>query len=108
MGDRGERIALNEASYRRVNEAIEAGRADAAGDEPRPFMCECGLLGCNEMVELTVAEYEAVRANGRRFFMVDGHEIPDVEHIVERYDRYVVAEKEDHSAQIAEQTDPRS
>ena len=108
MADRDERIGRNEASYRRVNEAIEAGRAAEAGDEPRPFMCECGVLGCNEMVELTIAEYEAVRSDGRRFLMVDGHEIPDVEHIVERHDRYVVAEKEDHSAQVAEETDPRS
>jgi hypothetical protein len=108
VGERGDRIARNEATYRQVNEAIESGRAGAAGDEPRPFMCECGLLECNELVELTAAEYEAVRSNGRRFFMVEGHEIPDVEHVVERHDRYVVAEKENHEAQIAEDTDPRS
>jgi hypothetical protein len=106
--DRGERIARNEVSYRRVNEAIETGRVDAADDRPRPYVCECGLLECNELVELTVAEYESIRRSPRRFFMVDGHEIPDVEQVVERHDRYIVAEKENHEAQIAEETDPRS
>ena len=105
---RGERIARNETAYRQVNEAIEAGRATEGEDAPRPFVCECGQLGCNQLVELTMREYEAVRANPRRFFMVAGHEIPDVEFVVERHDRFLVAEKHDHEAEIAEATDPRS
>jgi hypothetical protein len=106
--EREDRLARNEAAYRQVNEAIGAGRSEAAGDPPRPYLCECGLLECNDLVELTVAEYEAVRARPRRFFMVDGHEIPDVEHVVERFERYTVAEKENHEAHIAEESDPRA
>jgi hypothetical protein len=109
MHQRGERIARNEAAYRDVNEAIEAGRLRTGTDDaPRPFVCECGQLGCNELVELTLSEYEAVRANPRRFLMVDGHEIPDVEDVVERHARYTVAEKIVDEAAIAEATDPRS
>ena len=111
MGDqaRRERIALNEVSYRSVNEAISGGRKDdGEGDPPRPYMCECGLLECNELVELTVAEYEEVRANPRRFFMVDGHDTPDVEHVVERRARYTIAEKTDSEGRIAQENDPRS
>src|SRR6059058_5280591 len=78
MDPQGERIARNEAAYREVNEAIRAGRADQAADAPRPFVCECGRLGCNELVELTLGEYEAVRANPRRFLMLPGHEIPEL------------------------------
>ena len=109
MGDaqRQDRIARNESAYRDVNEAIEAGRADGAEDPPRPFMCECGLLECNTLVELTIAEYEGVRAHPQHFFMIEGHEIPDVEHIVERHDRYVVAEKDNLGAKVAEEHDPR-
>jgi hypothetical protein len=106
--ERQERIARNEVSYRAVNEAIESGRKGEPEDAPRPYMCECGLLECNDLVELTVAEYEQVRANPRRFFMVDGHEIPEVEHVIERRPRYTVAEKENHEARIAETHDPRS
>src|SRR3954468_20134611 len=104
--DRGERIARNEAAYRDVNEAIRKGRTDQS-ETPRPFVCECGQLGCNQLVELTMREYEPVRANPRRFVMVAGHEIPDVEFVVERHDRFLVAEKHDHEAEIAEATDPR-
>src|SRR4051812_3618158 len=108
MEDRGERIARNEAAYRDVNEAIRKGRTAPAADTPRPFVCECGQLGCNQLVELTLAEYEAVRANPRHFFMVEGHDIPDVEFVVARHERYMVAEKHDREAQIAEDTDPRT
>ena len=107
MDERGERIARNEVAYRDVNEAIRAGRA-ADASRPRAFVCECGQLGCNELVELTVAEYEAVRAEPRRFFMVDGHEIPDVESVVERHERFIVAAKDEEEASIAEETDPRA
>jgi hypothetical protein len=112
VGDeaRRERLARNEVSYRSVNEAIQTGRKDADGghDAPRPYMCECGLLECNELVELTVAEYEEVRANPRRFFMVDGHELPEVEHVVDRRGRYTIAEKNNGEGRIAEENDPRS
>jgi hypothetical protein len=104
--ERGERIQRNEASYRDVNEAIRTGRS-GDGDTPRPYMCECGMLGCNQLVELTAAEYEAVRAHPRRFFMVAGHEIPDVETVVDRHDRFVVAEKLEAESRIVEETDPR-
>jgi hypothetical protein len=109
VGDeqRQDRIARNEVTYRDVNEAIEAGR-HGDDDQPRPYMCECGLLECNDLIELTVAEYEAVRAHPQRFFMVAGHEIPDVEHVVERHERYTVAEKLEIGARIAEETDPRA
>lgn len=108
MGDQPERIARNESTYREVNEAIEAGRQESAEDVPRPFMCECGLLECNDLVELTIAEYESVRAHPARFFMLNGHELPDVEKVVERHERYIVAEKVGRSRPIAEDADPRS
>ena len=105
---RQQRLARNEATYRDVNEAIEAGRSDVADDPPRPFMCECGLLECNDLVELTLAEYESVRAHPTHFFMVDGHEIPDVEHVVERHERFTVAKKDHAGAKVARERDPRS
>jgi|SRR3954447_2623306 hypothetical protein len=107
MDERGKRIARNETAYRDVNEAIRTGRAGREADTPRAFVCECGQLGCNDLVELTVAEYEAVRAEPRRFFMLAGHEIPDVEDVVERHERYIVAEKTTEEAAIAEERDPR-
>jgi 5-bromo-4-chloroindolyl phosphate hydrolysis protein len=72
------------------------------------FVCECGRLGCNKLIQLTRDEYEAVRANARQFAVVDGHEIPEVESVVARTERYIVVEKLDApEAEIVDHTDPR-
>jgi predicted ThiF/HesA family dinucleotide-utilizing enzyme len=100
-----QRVAMNEATFRKVNEGMEVGQ-DPAG--LLTFICECGRLGCKELIELTRKEYEAVRENPRRFAILDGHEIPEAEKIVERHDRYLVVEKiGDPVSEIVEHTDPR-
>jgi len=100
-----QRVAMNEATFRKVNEGMEVGQ-DPAG--LLTFICECGRLGCSDLLQLTRAEYEAVRDDPRRFAILDGHEVPEAEKIVERHDRYVVVEKAgDPEAEIVEHTDPR-
>jgi hypothetical protein len=100
-----QRVAMNEATFRKVNEGMEAGQDSS---DLLTFVCECGRLGCNRLIQLTRAEYEAVRSNPRRFAILDGHEILEVERVVERNDRYVVVEKAgDPEAEIVEDTDPR-
>jgi hypothetical protein len=101
-------IGFNEAAYRKVNEAIEAGAKHSGPGAAFAVRCECGSIGCNRLIELTVAEYEAVRASPRRFVLLHGHEIPEVETVVERFDDYLVVEKDPETAHIAERTDPRS
>lgn len=100
-----QRVAMNEATFRKVNEGMEVGQ------DPRgllTFICECGRLGCNQLIELRRAEYEDVRANPRRFAVVAGHEIAEVERVVERHDGYLVVEKAgDPEGEIVEHTDPR-
>jgi hypothetical protein len=100
------RIAANEARFREVNEAISRGQwpgdAEAVG-----FRCECALLGCNRVVELTFPEYEHVRAHSRRFVIVPGHEQLEVERVVETRSGYAVVEKLDEAGHCAEKTDPR-
>jgi hypothetical protein len=101
-----QRAAMNEAAFRKVNEGMEVGQ-DPAG--LLTFICECGRLGCTRMIELTRVEYEGVRENPRRFALVPGHEIEDVETVVERNDRYIVVEKKGEAvSEIVEHTDPRS
>jgi hypothetical protein len=96
---------MNEATFRKVNEGMEAGQ-DPSG--PLAFVCECRRLGCNELIQLTRTEYEGIRRNPRRFAILDGHEILEAEKIVERHDRYLVVEKAgDPEAEIVEHTDPR-
>jgi predicted ThiF/HesA family dinucleotide-utilizing enzyme len=100
-----QRVAMNEATFRKVNEGMEAGQ-DPSG--LLSFVCECGRLGCNQLIQLTRAEYEGIRTDPRHFAIVDGHEILEAEAIVERHDRYLVVEKNaDAEAEIVDHTDPR-
>jgi hypothetical protein len=101
--ERERRVGLNEAAFREINEGVRGERSDGL----LSFRCECGRLGCNQLIALSRAEYEAVRRNARRFFVVPGHEIPEYERVVERHDGYWVVEKHDDAANIAERTDPR-
>ena len=45
VGASDEQVALNETTFREVNEGIEAGRREREGLVP--FVCECGEVGCN-------------------------------------------------------------
>ncbi len=106
MEHRGkQRVAMNEATFRKVNEGMKAGQ-DAAG--LMSFVCECGRLRCTSIIRLSLAEYEHIRADPRRFAIIDGHEILEAEDIIERNDRYLVVEKNDDAeAEIVRHTDPR-
>ena len=107
-GDSEERIARNEATFRRINEDIERGR-DAGDDQTLVgFVCECGNAECSRLIELSPAEYEHVRADPLTFAIVPGHEAPGVETVVEAYGRYAIVRKLEPSGAIARETDPRA
>jgi hypothetical protein len=103
-----EGLAVNESVFREINEGIERGQWPGEEDTRARFRCECARLGCNELVELSVREYEHVRAHGRRFIVVPGHERPEVEAVVEVGASYLVVEKCGQAGQTADATDPRS
>ena len=103
-----DRIARNEATFRSINEDIERGR-DADDDQTLVgFVCECGSADCSRLIELTPAEYERVRSDPCRFAIVNGHEIPAVESVIERHDRYAIVRKLEASGAVAKETDPRA
>ncbi len=102
------RLASNEAVFREVNEGIQRGQWPGEDDTPVGFRCECARLGCNQLLRLTRAEYEHVRANSRWFLAVPGHELPELETVVEVKPGYVVVEKLDEAGRQADGEDPRS
>ena len=103
-----QRVALNEVASRSANELIspapEAGWDIGLVDRN----CECGNAACRARLQLTVAEYEELRQDGRRFAVVNEHVILAAEHVVERRPRYTVVEKIADAATIALAHDPRS
>jgi hypothetical protein len=108
MDDRTQRrFAANEDRFRQVNEAISRGQWPGEKDAAIGFCCECATLGCNQLVELALPEYERVRAHPRRFVLVPGHQREEVEKVVETWPGYLVVEKTDAAGDRAERDDPR-
>jgi hypothetical protein len=98
-------IGRNEALFREVNERIREITAvqGVPTDERVLFQCECGRLDCHEQIELSVAEYEAVRAQEHQFLARPGHQIEAVETVVLETDRYIVVRKHGKAAEATEQ-----
>jgi len=110
MDERGRRVGRNEAVFREVNEQIESlNRGLAAiSDNTMHIVCECGDLRCATQLVVPVGDYERIRAEPALFFVIPGHERPDVEDTVEETEGYhVVRKHEGEPARIARETDPR-
>ncbi|MDX6401240.1 MAG: hypothetical protein QOF27_1846 [Gaiellaceae bacterium] len=110
MSARDTQIGLNEAVFREVNERIE-GLAETfeLKSGPLDLVCECGDASCIQRITMSHAEYEELRSDSHQFAVHPGHEIPEVERVVEKRKGYdVVAKESGAPEQVAEQTDPRS
>lgn len=107
IAERFKRRAVSlEVNGRRVNEAIERGEED---EGTAVFVCECGYLGCSETLEVSIAQYEAVRTDFDRFLVVPGHEIEEVDEVVEKHPSYlVVVKREPEAKALAHTTDERT
>jgi hypothetical protein len=108
--DRENKLAQNETLFRAVNENIEKTAVEnryAAGDLPS-FVCECADTECGDLIQLSITQYEEVRANPDRFLLWPGHEVEDIENVVERFENFVVVEKIGRGRDTAEDTDPRA
>jgi len=103
-----ERAARNESVFRNANERLEQ-RLDELSllDGRSPFLCECEDAGCAEALWLTPAEYEAVRAEPRRFIVAFGHPVT-ASRLIDHRDGFDVVEKEGRTGEIAADLDPRS
>jgi hypothetical protein len=106
-GKRQQRAGAGKSAIRDVNEGIERGQWPGDEDTPIGFRCECARVGCNRLVELTVRQYEQIRSRPKRFVVVPGHELPDVETVVATRPGYVIVEKRDQAGAVAEQNDRR-
>jgi hypothetical protein len=98
----------SESRSRKVNEGIDAGRGLADVQRRLSFVCECGRLGCSEVIRLTIGEYERVRSSGRRFVVAPDHVDPEIDEVIEEAPDHVVVEKLGGAADRAEARDPRA
>lgn len=103
------RAARNQALYRAVNERIKElnERFDEALESGATWICECLDTECREEVQMTLGEYEQVRAHPNHFAVLRGHEEEAVEQIVEEHENYLVVAKLGSGGRYAVQHDPR-
>jgi hypothetical protein len=102
-----ERRARNEVVFRDANETLRAVQDDLGMPEGRmPFICECDIPECRQIVRVLPTDYERIRRHARRFLVAPGHETGG--RFVEHYDDYCVVEKDGIAGEVAEATDPRS
>lgn len=102
-----EKNALNQVVFREVNERIAELSAEWRQTDVSLFVCECSDPACAESLEIAPAEYERVRQDGARFVVLRGHELPEVERVVDGNARFLVVEKIGPAAEIARDADPR-
>lgn len=109
MDERERRIGENEALFRQVNEQVESiNETFSTLTDHMVIVCECGDRNCLEQIEISLEAYEALRSDPALFAIKPGHEIPDVEDVVSRNDRYwVVAKHAGALTMLAERLDPR-
>jgi hypothetical protein len=69
--------------------------------------CECMDESCTKRVTMTLAEYERIRSDSNRFLVLRGHDVADVEEIIDEQADYVVVSKLGAGAPVAEKLDPR-
>jgi hypothetical protein len=103
-----QRVGFNEATFRAINEGIARGEGERGDPERVGIRCECARLGCTTILEISSAEYEAVRAHGRRFIVAPGHVVPETERVVARHGSYEIVEKHGEAGRLAAATDPRA
>ena len=100
--ERQRRVAENETIFRAGNEAIRRA-GEKAGATQIGFLCECGDEECFDVVDLTSDEYRHVRAHPARFVVMSGHDIPEVENVVEHDAGHAIVEKTGIGGEIARQ-----
>ena len=94
MDERARRIGENEAIYRAVNEKIgDLNETFGLLTDEMTVVCECGDLTCTDQIQLEIPDYERVRRDPTFFVVVPGHEIPDVETVVEKHETWTVVRK---------------
>jgi hypothetical protein len=108
--ERAARGARTQSLFRDLNERVR--EINDVFSDVLPFgdwMCECANDACTTRVEVSTAEYEAVRGMPTRFIVApkDSHVFAEVEHVTEQTDRYWVVEKDGEAAELAARADHR-
>jgi len=101
------RMIENEVYFRQPNEKVARGFTElkslaeaenrtellAVIDEPVEFYCECSDENCRKRITLCPEEYLEQHRNSSQFIVLPGHNVVEIERIVESHKKYIVVEK---------------
>jgi hypothetical protein len=85
------RLVRSQILFREVNERLRETVGSFEG--PLEFLCECSAEDCIDTVPLRLTEYERIRAHPNLFLVVPGHELLEIDRVVDQGDGYVLVEK---------------
>jgi hypothetical protein len=107
-GERERRLGENETIFRTANERMAGWEERDRLEAVELYFCECADPTCTQKVRLGGPDYERVRSDPTHFFVVRGHEVADVETVLESHPDWVLVEKAESEARdVAEERDPR-
>ena len=88
------RAAHNQALFRDVNERVKELNENSQSTV-NEWVCECPNTECTQPIELTMAEYQQVRAANDTFAVAPSldHVLPGIEQVIEYHDRYWIVRK---------------
>ncbi|HET7272188.1 MAG TPA: hypothetical protein VFI90_14020 [Rubrobacter sp.] len=96
MASSHEQLVRNQLMLREVNERV-AEVAAGWTDDPPEFLCECSNEDCVETLALSRDEYEIVRSSPNLFVVLPGHEVLEVDQVLEARERFSLVEKTKHT-----------
>jgi hypothetical protein len=102
-----DRMAENEAVFREHNERVQReiaklkrlakqeGHAELIHDDDIPlhFYCECADENCVLRVIMKPSLYQAIHRDRNRFIIAPGHDVKEIERVIDQQDDYYVVEK---------------
>jgi hypothetical protein len=88
---RERRILETEEFYRGVNQVI----AEKTPRDGLLFLCECANPFCNVTFEMSADDLLLLHSTAGHYVIVPGHEIPDLEEVVQQRDGYAILRKRD-------------
>jgi hypothetical protein len=103
--------ARTQSLFRDVNERVRQINEVFSGALPiGDWVCECANGACTERVALPVADYERIRADPARFFVLPAqvHVDDEIEDVIERNENFWIVEKTGKAAELATLVDPRT
>jgi hypothetical protein len=109
----------NEVIFREYNESVEKKfkslkeMAKKEGQEefikekdiPLHFYCECSDIECKKRVIVKPSIYKKIHENRSKFIIICGHEIEEIEYVLDKTDEYCVIEKREKAPESIDDID---